>query len=88
MEVFISWSGERSKAVAEALHDWLPNVIQTVRPWVSLADIEKGTRWNTDIASQLAECRVGLICLTPENVSAPWLLFGSPGIPVVGHQIS
>lgn len=75
MKVFISWSGERSKAVAEALHDWLPNVIQTVRPWVSLADIEKGTRWSTDIAAQLEECRIGLICLTPENLSAPWLLF-------------
>jgi TIR domain/Protein of unknown function (DUF3553) len=75
MKVFISWSGERSRAVAEVFRDWLPNVIQTVSPWVSLADIEKGARWSTDIAVQLEECRVGLICLTPENVSAHWLLF-------------
>ena len=26
MRVFISWSGQRSKALAEALRDWLPNV--------------------------------------------------------------
>ena len=49
--------------------------MQLVTPWVSLADIEKGARWSTDIAAQLEECRVGLICLTPENLSAPWLLF-------------
>jgi hypothetical protein len=75
MKVFISWSGERSRAVAEALRAWLPNVIQLVTPWVSLADIEKGARWSSDIASELEECRVGLICLTPENLSAAWLLF-------------
>jgi hypothetical protein len=75
MKVFISWSGERSRAVAEALREWLPNVIQTVNLWVSLADIEKGARWSTDITAQLEECSVGLICLTPENLSAPWLLF-------------
>jgi len=75
MKVFISWSGERSQAVAEVLWEWLPNVIQVVTPWVSLADIEKGARWSTDIAVQLEECCAGLICLTPENLSAPWLLF-------------
>jgi hypothetical protein len=75
MKVFISWSGDRSRNVAEVLREWLPNVIQVVAPWVSLADIEKGARWNTDIAVQLEECHVGLICLTPENLSAPWLLF-------------
>jgi TIR domain/PcrA/UvrD tudor domain len=75
VKVFISWSGERSRAVAEAMREWLPNVIQTVTPWVSLADIEKGARWSTDITVQLEECGVGLICLTPENLSAPWLLF-------------
>jgi hypothetical protein len=75
MKVFISWSGERSRAVAEAFRVWLPNVIQTVDPWVSLADIEKGARWSTEITAQLEACSVGLICLTPENLSAHWLLF-------------
>lgn len=75
MRVFISWSGARSRAIAEALRDWLPNVIQLVEPWMSAADIEKGARWMLDIAMQLEEARVGLICLTPENLKAPWILF-------------
>ncbi len=75
MKVFISWSGERSKAVAQALRDWLPNVIQVVEPWMSEADIAKGARWGLDMARELDETRVGIICLTPENLNAPWILF-------------
>ena len=72
--VFISWSGERSRYVAEALRGWLPVVLQTVKPWMS-ADVEKGTRWETEISARLDEADVGIICLTPENLSSPWLLF-------------
>lgn len=75
MKVFISWSKGRSRAVAEALRDWLPDVIQTVEPWVSSEDIDAGKRWNTEIAQQLAETRFGIICVTPENQEAPWILF-------------
>ena len=43
--VFISWSGPRSKSAADALKDWLPLVVPTASPWVSATDIDKGTRW-------------------------------------------
>ena len=75
MEVFISWSGERSGKVAQALHDWLPSVIQSVTPFLSAADIEKGSRWSSDLAEHLEQSQFGLICLTPENLGASWLLF-------------
>lgn len=75
VKVFISWSGERSKAIALLLHEWLPNIIQAVKPWMSASDIDKGVRWSTDIASQLEQTRFGIICLTPENLEAPWILF-------------
>ena len=75
MKVFISWSGERARAVAESLRDWLPDVIQSVEPWVSSEDIGAGERWNTQIAKELSETRFGIICVTPENQQAPWLLF-------------
>lgn len=77
MKVFISWSGERSRLVAEALRYWLPKVIQAIQPWMSSSDIEKGTRWRTDIASELEQSSIGIICLTPENLSSTWLHFES-----------
>lgn len=75
MEVFISWSGPRSEKVAEALRDWLPNVIQSVTPFMSAADIGAGSRWSSDLADHLGQAEFGLICLTPDNLEAPWLLF-------------
>lgn len=74
MKVFISWSGDRSKAVAEALCDWIPRVIQSAEPWMS-SDVEKGVRWAEDIGKRLDEMDFGIICLTPENLEEPWILF-------------
>lgn len=73
--VFISWSGKASRAVAEALRDWLPSVIQAVDPWLSSEDIEKGARWSSEISGRLKETRIGIICLAPGNLEAPWVLF-------------
>src|SRR5258708_34410512 len=75
MKVFLSWSGEQSKLAAKALHDWLPTVIQTVRPYMSAENINKGQRWSVDISKQLEETHFGVICMTPENLKAPWVLF-------------
>lgn len=75
MRVFISWSGDQSKALAEALHEWLPNVIQALDPWFSPVDIEKGAQWLADLTAQLNEVEFAIICVTPDSISAPWLLF-------------
>jgi hypothetical protein len=75
MNIFISWSGDRSKTIAEALHRWLKGVIQSVEPWMSGKDIAAGSRWNAELWRKLAETNFGIVCLTPENCSAPWLLF-------------
>jgi hypothetical protein len=76
MKVFISWSGARSKAIAEILRQWLPGVIQAVKPYYSPDDISKGARWSSEIGKELEAARVGLICLTRENLEAPWIELG------------
>jgi hypothetical protein len=75
MRVFISWSGRHSRAVAEALRDWLPLVINDVQPFMSAEDIDAGARWQMEIATQLEETHFGLICVTRANQTAPWLNF-------------
>ena len=60
--------------MAEALYDWLPQVIQSVTPWVS-SHIDKGTRWYDELTSQLDKTRVGIICLTRDNLESTWLHF-------------
>lgn len=75
MKVFISWSGSNSRDLAEFLKKWLRMVIQSLDPWVSSQDIRKGKRWIHDVSHQLEESKVGIICLTQDNIASPWLLF-------------
>jgi hypothetical protein len=75
MNVFISWSGPRSRKLAEAVYDFLPDVIQQTRPWLSSEDIDRGRRWGIELAGALKEAKIGIICLTPENLDARWILF-------------
>jgi len=75
MKVFISWSGERSQALGQALYDWLPLALPDVQPWLSQADISAGDRWAQVVAKELESSNFGLICVTPENLNAAWILF-------------
>ncbi|WP_425146026.1 toll/interleukin-1 receptor domain-containing protein [Deinococcus sp.] len=83
MKVFISWSKEPSKSVARALRSWLPDVIQSLEPWMSDQDIPSGERWATTIGDKLAETNFGIIVLTPENQEAPWINFEAGAISKV-----
>lgn len=73
--VFISWSGELSKNLAEELRKWIPGVLQFARPYFTPNDIEKGTKWSSEISKKLTDSDIGIICLTRENFEKPWILF-------------
>ena len=75
MKVFISWSGQHSEKLGEALRDWLPNVLQLVTPYFTPSDIEKGTRWSTDISKELSNSQIGILCVTRDNIHSDWILF-------------
>lgn len=75
MKVFISWSGDRSLAIARALSEFLPLVLQSVQPYMSADSIEKGQRWASEIARAIESADAAILCITPENVGSPGLLF-------------
>ncbi len=80
MKVFISWSGELSKKAAEIMNKWIPCLLQTIQVFYSSEDIEKGESWDQRIASELSDCKYGIVCLTSENVTAPWVNFEAGAI--------
>ena len=75
MQVFISWSGDRSRAVAELLDEWIQCVLQAIRPWMSSKDIDRGSLWFSEITDQLKDTKIGIVCLTKDNLNKPWILF-------------
>lgn len=75
MKVFISWSGNKSHKVGMIFREWLPSVIQSLEPYVSSEDIDKGARWSSDIAKELENSTFGILCVTKDNLYAPWLSF-------------
>ena len=78
--VFLSWSGSRSRRIAEQLHEWLPDLFPQVDPWLSSQDVDKGTRWLQEIGTKLSEVHFGIVCLTRENLESPWILFEAGAI--------
>jgi len=80
MKIFISWSGELSCKVAKILKRWIPCVIQSVDVFFSPEDIEKGNNWDKTISTELENCSYGIICLTKDNVEAPWINFEAGAI--------
>ena len=75
MKVFISWSGNRSRAVAEVISDWIKCVLQASEPWISTRHIERGSLWFSEINEKLRDVSIGIVCLTQENKNKPWILF-------------
>src|SRR3954469_2311912 len=86
MKIFLSWSGKTSREVAQAFHDWLPFVIQAVKPFISTGDIDKGKRWTDVLASELNETGYGILIVTPDNLDKPWLHFEAGAILEVGGK--
>jgi TIR domain len=88
MDVFICWSGAASHVLAEGLRLWLPRVIQAARPFLSSEDIRKGQRWNDELEGRLATTNFAILCMTPDNLQAPWIHFEAGAVsknPGVSH---
>ncbi len=52
-------------------------ILQAANPWMSASDIDKGSRGLPEVSKALDGMKVGIVCLTPENLTAPWILYES-----------
>lgn len=75
MRIFISWSGSKSKKVADYLSEWLKSLPLAIDPWVSGPAIEPGSRWNKEIDEAMQDTNFGILCITLENQHEPWICF-------------
>ena len=76
MNVFISWSGERSRHAAEAFYRFLP-MIMTKNPneFYLSTGIYKGADWEKNLREGLQAADFGILCVTRDNFAAPWMIY-------------
>lgn len=82
MNVFICWSGDRSRACAEALKQFLLDLnaaldLPADRRFVPFHsdDIDKGAAWFQAVTGQLSRADAAMLVVTPENAASPWMHF-------------
>jgi len=80
MRVFISWSGELSRQLGEAVRNWLPSALQHVKPYFTPDDIDKGAKWGSELAKELSSSSVCIIILTRDNLASNWIMFEAGAI--------
>jgi len=71
MKIFLSWSGESSKHIAQTFEEWLPRFFQAAEPWIS-THMPKGAVWDNEITKKLNETKAGILCLTPDNLDSTY----------------
>ncbi|MCP5107489.1 MAG: toll/interleukin-1 receptor domain-containing protein [bacterium] len=77
MKVFISFSGEKSKRMADALTELLPAILPSVTVFRADTDIAIGERWQQSLERILDDLDLAIICVSHDNVEKPWLIYES-----------
>ncbi len=73
-KVFVSWAGDRAFVLAEMLERWLPTIVPGTRAFYS-PEIGGGYIWLTKLLKELTSAEYGIICVSKENQTSPWLHF-------------
>jgi hypothetical protein len=79
--IFICWSGDRSRRLASALQTYLPTFVpglvgNTRDTTIFMSDdIAKGTRWFDEVEKELDSADAGVVCVTREALQSGWIHF-------------
>ena len=75
MKLFLSWSGARSRQIANTYNKWIKYIFPTLEIYISTEDIEPGRKWRDSIENGLEETYFGMLFLTPENLESRWIYY-------------
>ena len=84
--LFISWSGATSRLVAEILRANIIPLVNALEPWTS-DEIEKGANWHHRLSQSIQRSQAALLCVTPDNLAAPWLHFEAGALWSLGNVV-
>ena len=74
VNIFLSWSGTRSRTLAEALNDSLPKIRPEWRTWVSSRQ-KRGTDWRAALFEHITAAEATVLCVTCDSITSRWLAF-------------
>lgn len=86
-KIFISWSGQYGKEIANELKNVLETDVFSRKNicFVSDSDIASGEDWWKKIKTELTSSLMGIVCITRENIKAPWIYFEAGAL--VGNNV-
>lgn len=85
--VFLSWSGERSKKVAEEFQNLFKDVFDPVIDcFLSTRNIAPGARSLQILFDSLEKCNYGISFIDSENARAPWIQFEAGALSKMGED--
>jgi hypothetical protein len=80
LSIFISWAGTQAEALGRGFHEFLPDVVNAVDPFMSGHDIDKGSQWRNVLTGNLQSSSCAIVCLTPESLKSTWVAFEAGAI--------
>lgn len=80
-QLFISWSGEKGKKVADLIYNWIDRIYENAKENVFLSTrIEPGHQGVLEIMNALEHCSKGFFIMTRERINSPWIHFEAGAI--------
>ena len=85
-KVFISWSGNKAKVCADFLTTLFQEIFEKSDIIFYSKQISDGRMWICDIDEALKKSQIGIILLTREDISRPWINFEAGAIYMVSKE--
>ncbi|HEX8367693.1 MAG TPA: TIR domain-containing protein [Pyrinomonadaceae bacterium] len=84
--IFISQTSGKSRDVAIVLKNWLIEEMKLGIPWIS-TEIPGGDDWRKAIRKALSKARIGILCITADNITNQWIIYEAGALDFNGIKV-